>query len=98
MNKIKDLINKLIDKITKRNKWKLYLYLSNQLVKIIYTDVDEKPFESFYVITISGKKHLIGTNKRTTIVVKPTLLKYTENDKKRIHIEVEMFSGVSVYE
>jgi hypothetical protein len=95
MEKIKVIIAKLLNKVTKRDKWKLYLYASNQCIKKLYVEENEKPFEEFYVITVYFKKHILGSNV-AKIVVKPTLLKYTDNDKKCIHIETELFKGVEV--
>lgn len=95
MGKIKGIIAKLLNKVTKRDKWKLYLYASNQCIKKIYVDENEKPFEKFYVITVYFKKHILGSNV-AKIVVKPALLKYTDNANKSIHIEAELFKGVEV--
>lgn len=92
---IKTIIKNVIDKITKRNKWKLYLYASNQCIKKIYIEENEKPFNNFYVVNVYFKKHILG-NSFAKIVVKPKYLKYTMNDKKTVHIEIELFKGVEV--
>lgn len=95
MRKIIADIKLKINKILKRDKWKMYLYANNQCIKKIYVDENEKPFENFYVITVYFKKHILGSNV-AKIVVKPALLKYTDNANKSIHIEAELFKGVEV--
>lgn len=92
---IKKVFSDLITKITKRDKWKMYLYASNQCIKKLYIDENEKPFENFYVITVFFKKHILGSN-IAKIVVKPVLVKYTDNANKRIHIETKLFEGVEI--
>lgn len=82
----------------KKDKFELNFYFKNQLIKKIKVDNDEKPFEKYYVISVRHQKHLFGTNKKVTIVAKPVLLKYTDNPNKKVHIEIEPFDGVDVYE
>lgn len=83
-----------IDKLFKRNKWKLYLYYKNQCIKKLYIDEDFAPMDNLYVIDIIGKKHLIGTNKRTKMIFQSYKYKYTDKTKKEAHIEVIEFEGV----
>lgn len=84
---------KLLDKLLKRDKWKVYLYLNNRLIKKLYVSEEFKPLEEIYVIRVYFKKYLMGTW-NTQIVCQPRGLKFTNNDKKEIHIEVEMFGGI----
>ena len=84
---------KLLDKLLKKNKWKVYLYLNNRLIKKLYVSEEFKPLEEIYVIRVYFKKYLMGTW-NTQIVCQPRALKFTNNDKKEIHIEVEMFGGI----
>lgn len=92
---VKTLINKTIDKITKRNKWKMYLYAQNQCIKKLYIGDEEKPFDNVYVITVLFRKHILGSN-IAKLVVKPVRLKYTDNANKQVHIEAKLFEGVEI--
>lgn len=92
--KILKNIKKIFNKITKRDKWKLYLYMNNQCVTRLYIDENFAPMDNFYVIKIRGMKHLVGTNKPVQMVVRPFKYKYTDKDKKEAHIEVLAFEGV----
>ena len=86
----------IFNKITHENEWRLYMYLKGQLVAKRYIKYDAQPFNEFYVINVYGKKHLVGTNLKVTMIVKPTKLKYTDNAKKSVHVEIEEFGGVDV--
>ena len=83
----------MIDKLLKKDKWKIYLYYQNRFIKKLYVDDKFKPLEEIYVIRILFKKFLLGSW-NTKIVCQSKALKFTNNDKKEIHIEVEMFGGV----
>jgi hypothetical protein len=83
----------MLDKILKKDKWKIYLYYQNRLIKKIYVDDKFKPLDEIYVFKVWFKKYLMGSW-FTQIVVRPKALKFTDNDKKQVHIEVEMFGGV----
>ena len=83
----------MIDKLLKKDKWKIYLYYQNRLLKKIYVDDSFKPLDEIYVIRVWFKKYLVGTW-FTKVVVRSKALKFTDNDKKEVHIEVEMFGGV----
>lgn len=100
MELLKGLINNInrftasaITKITKSDKWKLYLYYQGQLIDKKYVDDDFQPMEHFYVVKTKRKKHLFGTNKKVQIVVKYYKYKLTNNDKKEVHIETINFEG-----
>lgn len=90
MNKIKSLINKI------KNRWTLYLYLNDQCIYKMKIDSDFAPMGKIYVIKVHGLKHLIGTNRRTQIIVEAYKYKYTDEEKKTSHIEVRLFEGVEV--
>lgn len=81
----------------KENSWRIYFYYNEQKIKSIWIDKAEKPFEKLYTLNIYMKKHIFGSN-FTSIVAKPELLKYTDKDKKTMHIEIELFKGVRVNE
>lgn len=98
MKRMLKFIHKIIDKLTHKNEWQLNLYFNDQLVKTLYVPESEQPFSKFYIITVRGKKHLFGTNRRVTIVAKPMLLKYTDKEHMKVHIEIECFKGVRAYE
>lgn len=98
MKRMSIFIHKIIDKLTHKNEWQLNLYFNDQLVKTLYVPKSEQPFGKFYIITVHGKKHLFGTNRRVTIVAKPMLLKYTDTEHMKVHIEIECFKGVRAYE
>ena len=39
------------------------------------------------------KKYILGSN-NALIIVKPVKLKYTNNDKKELHVETKLYEGV----
>lgn len=86
-------MKRIIDKILKRDKWKVYLYYQNRLIKKLYVDEDFQPLEEIYIIRVYFKKYLMGSW-NTQIVCQPRALKFTDNEKKAIHIEVSLFEGV----
>lgn len=95
MDKIKEFIKSKYIKITKKDKWKLYLYLNNVCIKKMYIDEEFAPMNQIYVLNVYFKKFLLGSNMIKTIV-RSTKLKYTDNEKKEVHIEVKIFEGVDV--
>lgn len=102
---MKKIIKKIIEKIGKikkeyelNKKWKLYLYLNGQCIKCLKIDKDFAPMNKIYVVKIKGKKHLIGTNKKTQIVVRSYKYKYTNETKKEAHIETILYEGVDMSE
>lgn len=105
MNKIKELINDVINAIKeiiksirdKKNKrWIICLYFQNQLISKIKVDEDYKPMEHFYIVKLKNKKHLIGTNRTTQMMFKPCRYKMTDNDKRAVHIEVVSYDGIEM--
>lgn len=96
INKLKDFIIKIKKKTTKEDKWKIYLYLSGQNIAKVYRDDDATPLNEIYIIRIRGFKHLIGTNKKTRIIVRPYRYKFGDNDKKEIHLECVPYEGVRI--
>lgn len=92
INKIKKLLNK----ITKEDKWKIYLYLRSQCVAVVYRDDNSTPLKEIFNIKVRGLKHLIGTNKKTQILVKPYSFKFANNDTKEVHLECIMYEGVKI--
>lgn len=102
--KFRDNINKFIDdiyskicelkiKLKKEEKWKLYLYLNGQCVNKQTIDKDFAPMNKIYVIKVKHQKHLIGTNRKTQLVVRSYKYKYTDEIKKEAHVEVLIYEG-----
>lgn len=94
-SKMINCIKNIKTRLKKAKKWKIYIYLNNQCVKRIKVNETFKPMEEFYIITIYGKKHILGTNK-AKVVLRYDKLKYTDNDKKSTHIETKLFEGVDI--
>ena len=86
-------MKRFIDKLLKRDKWKVYLYYQNRLIKKLYVEESFQPLDEIYVIRVYFKKYLMGIW-NTQIVCQPKALKFTNNEKKEIHIEVSLFGGV----
>lgn len=86
-------MKRFIDKLLKRDKWKVYLYYQNRLIKRLYVEESFQPLDEIYVIRVYFKKYLMGIW-NTQIVCQPKALKFTNNEKKEIHIEVSLFEGV----
>ena len=91
-------LQKLKDNYEKNKKWKLYLYLNGQCVSKKYISADFAPMNKFYVIKVKHAKHLIGTNRKTQLVVRSYKYKMTDEAKREAHIEVIMYEGVEVNE
>ena len=75
--------------------WKVYMYINNLYIKKIRIRDVDKLFTSNYAINVWFKKHIFNTN-YTKVVVKPKLLKKTIEDKKEVHVDVELERGVEV--
>lgn len=90
---IKKVVKKVIVKITKSDKWKLFLYYKGQCIKVMYVDEEFKPMEHFYKIKVKNLEHLIGTDNKTQIIVQYYKYKMTDNDKKEVHIETVINEG-----
>ncbi len=75
--------------------WKVYMYINNLYIKKIRIRDVDKLFTSSYVINVWFKKHIFNTN-YTKAVVKPKLLKKTIEEKREIHVDVELERGVEV--
>ena len=56
LKEIKDKIKKKIDKILKKDKWKLYLYYKNQCIKRLYIEDSEQVFSTVYKVKFIEKK------------------------------------------
>lgn len=55
MNKLKAFIKKQYNKITKKDKWKIYLYLNNQCIKKVYADENLEIMTSLFIEKIYFK-------------------------------------------
>lgn len=91
-----DKLKKLLNKITKKDKWKIYLYLKGQCIAVVYRDNDATPLNEIFNIKVRGLKHLIGTNKKMQILVKPYAFKFANNDIKEVHLECVIYEGVKI--
>jgi hypothetical protein len=96
---MKKIISKIKEKIKKikkhyEDRWILYLYLNGQYIAKKIIDKDFAPMGKIYVVKVRGKKHLLGTNRKTQIIVQSYKYKYTDEKKKEAHIEVLMYEGV----
>lgn len=91
-NKIKQIKNL----ISKTDKWKLYLYLDGQCIGKQIVDTNFKPMENIYILKVKHFKHLIGTNRPTLMVFNYHKYKWTDNDKKTVHIEVKVNGGSDI--
>lgn len=86
-------MKKLLKRIKKNKKWKVYLYYNNRLIKILKRNDTFKPLEEIYAIRVLFKKYLMGSW-NTRIVCVASGIKFTNEAKKEVHIEVGMFGGV----
>lgn len=83
-------------KFKKKNKWKVLLYFRCQYIGYQWINEDDKPMSLFYIVKVRGMKQLFGTNRKVQLIMKPILLKLTDEDKKEVHIEVETWEGVKI--
>lgn len=81
----------IINKILKKDKWKIYLYYQNRQIKKMYVDDNFKPLEEYYILRIIGKKYLFGSNNVKMMFV---FDKLKESKGKDIHIELKIWEGV----
>lgn len=91
--KIKNLITKFKNR---PRKWKLYLYLNGQCIKCLNINQNFAPMNQIYVVKVKGMKHLMGTNKSVQVVVRSYKYKYTEEKKRKAHIEVILYEGSDI--
>ena len=94
--KIIDLFKKIKENHENNKKWTLYLYLKGQCIKSIKIDKDCAPMGKIYVINVKNKRHLLGTNRKTQLVVRSYKYKYTDEAKKTAHIEVIIYEGSDI--
>lgn len=91
-----NILNKIKDKLKKKkDMWQLYIYYQGQLVEIKKVSETFEPTNEFYLVKIKNKKHLVGTNRPVTMLMQFSSYKATQQDKKRLHIEVVSVKGVS---
>ena len=103
MAKKKNLIKKIVEQLQElksnyenNKKWKLYLYLNGQCVKCLKIDKDFAPMGKFYKINVKHCKHLIGTNRKTQLIVTSSKYKMTDEKLKEAHIEVIIYEGSNI--
>ena len=94
MKKVKEKIHEIINKILKKDKWKIYIYYHNQLIKKIYVEEQFEVVSETYMLKLKGCKRFFGTNRPITLCFRFKALKLTENELKRVHIEVKEWEGV----
>jgi hypothetical protein len=71
------------------------MYINNLYIKKIKVRDVDKLFTSNYAINVWFKKHIFNTN-YTKVIVRPKLLKKTIEEKREIHVDVELERGVEV--
>lgn len=76
-------------------KWKLYIYAQRHFIKKITIDEEENPFENKYIINVFFKKYILGSN-YAKIMVEPRKLKLTDEKKRQIHVEADLYDGVDL--
>lgn len=79
-----------------KNRWTLYLYLDNQCIKKLKVNDDYKPTNHLYFLQVYGLKRFFGTNRKVKIVVIPIKYKFSDNEKKQVHLEVNLYKGVDI--
>lgn len=90
------LITKLKEKREERKKlWELFIYYQGQLIEVRKVKETFEPTKEFYLVNIRNKRHLVGTNRRVTMLMHFGTYKATELDKRRLHIEVTGVKGVA---
>ena len=92
IKEIKDKINKKIDKLLKKDKWKLYLYYKNQCIKRLYIEDNEQVFSTVYRVNIFFKKHIFGSDFIKTMLI-AYKVKFIDKAKKEVYIEVKDYIG-----
>ena len=90
-----ELVNKIVNFFNERKRYKIYLYLRNQCVKKVYLRLnDEMP--TLFIINVYKQGHILGTDRKVKLVVKPVKLKYSDDDKRELHIETKLYEGVDM--
>lgn len=89
-------LDRLKRKLSKKDKWKIYLYLNGQCVAKKYCDDKATPLKEPFITNIRMAKHLVGTNRRVQMILMPYKLKYVNNDIKEVHLECVNYEGVKI--
>ncbi len=92
---MKEKIAKMINKLLKKDKWKMYLYYNNQFIKKVYRDENFELRDGVFIIRVFFKKHLFGSNNIKT-VCKFDKVKFYDDINKVIHCEVNLYGGKEV--
>lgn len=96
IDKITEKVQKMKKYLINKKKWTLYLYLNSQCIDKRKIDKDFAPMGKFYVVKVRGMKHLLGTNRKTQIVVQSYKYKLTDEKKREAHIETLIYEGVDI--
>jgi hypothetical protein len=92
INKIKNII----DTIKDHRRWTVYLYYDGVLIKRIKARLDVINDKNHkYIINVYFKKQLFKNNK-VNIIVSPTVLLHTDENKKKIYMGVAIERGVPI--
>ena len=51
---------------------------------------------TLFIINVYKQGHILGTNRKVKLVVKPVKLKYSDDDKRELHIETKLYEGVDM--
>lgn len=92
IKEIKGKIKQKIDKLLKKDKWKLYLYYKNQCIKRLYIEDNEQVFSTVYKVNIYFKKHIFGSDFIKTMLI-AYKVKFIDKAKKEVYIEVKDYIG-----
>lgn len=92
MSRSIEKIRRTINKLFKRNKWKVYLYYKNQQIKKIYASEHDKILSNIYMVNIYFKRHLFGGCFVKTMF-KAERIKFINKEDKKIYVEVDNYIG-----
>jgi hypothetical protein len=86
---------KLINKLKRKNNWKLYLYYNGILIKKIKISEDTAPAEKSYVIRVWFKKQIFKSN-MVQIIVRPKVILLNDEKRRKTYWGVVLEEGIPV--
>lgn len=91
------MLKKLLKKLKRKKKWKLYLYYSGVLIKIIKVKEQEASEigQNSYAFNVYFKKRLFGSNK-AGVIVRPVRLLKTDEKKKKTYWGTMFETGIEI--
>lgn len=91
------MLKKLLKKFKREKKWKLYLYYSGILIKIIRIKEQEAPKDNSYSVNVYFKKRLFGSNK-AGVIVRPIRLLKNDEKKRKTYWGTTFETGIDINE